>query len=240
VEQDAKTGPAVLFPAGPSTLDGPEAAKFWSFVGSGEDELAVLARQRQIWNSVFASMSADDAVRGRTIGDGAPQLRPVSSDDPNVVTDLFDGLIAAHTADELGFELLPVKVFGAAGSEDTYQVREQQSAELIADTLAPSRPPGGEAGRLRVQVLNGVGTPGIGRQIDQRLDGEPVRVTLTDNAVNFEQATTRILIYDDNPAIREAAERVRERLGVGTIELSRQPQSVVDLTIVVGADFTVD
>jgi polyisoprenyl-teichoic acid--peptidoglycan teichoic acid transferase len=26
-------------------------------------------------------------------------------------------------------------------------------------------------------------------------------------------------------------------LGVGTIQISRQPQSVVDLTIVVGADF---
>jgi hypothetical protein len=47
--------------------------------------------------------------------------------------------------------------------------------------------------------------------------------------------TTEIIVYDQDS--REQAEAVRDRLGVGTITIDEQPQTVVDLTIVLGDDF---
>lgn len=99
---------------------------------------------------------------------------------------------------------------------------------------------------VRVQVLNGVGAPGVGQEVDARLGGESpggddfagsFRIVRTDNADSFDYRLTRIVIYDERPHSHAAAERVHQVLGVGTIQVSRQPQSVVDLAIVVGADF---
>jgi polyisoprenyl-teichoic acid--peptidoglycan teichoic acid transferase len=88
-----------------------------------------------------------------------------------------------------------------------------------------------------VQVLNGVGVPGVGRQVDEAIAGLGLRITLTENARSFDFLDTQIVIYDETPELLAAARQVREAMGVGTILVSRQPQSVVDLTIVVGADF---
>ena len=229
----------VVFSAGPATLDGPQAAAFWTFRSSADDEFDAFARQQQIWKALLETLSADDTRRDRVIGDGAPQLRPhdLGEDDAGFVGDLLDDLAAAHHRSNLDFELLPVSLFGTVDDVATYRLAGGDAERLVADLLAGSRPTGA-ADRVRVQVLNGIGVPGVGRSVDALLEGESVEVVLTDNAVDFEQDVTRILVYDDLASTRAAAERVRERLGVGTIERSRQPQSVVDLTIVVGADFS--
>lgn len=239
VERSSGGEARVVFEAGMQPLDGPRAAEYWTFVSQDSDEFDSLSRQQQIWSALLSRLSSDEAIRGRVLGDGAPQLKPNDLEDGKdaFVADLLGDLATTNAAGKLGFELLPVRVFGSYGAQETYRVVDVEADALVADHLAASMQEGAEQGRLRVQVLNGVGTPGIGRAIDQRLDGEPVHVVLTDNARDFEQVTTRILVYDDTAAVRRAAERVRSRLGVGTIELSRQPQSVVDLTIVVGADF---
>ena len=242
VDRPSEGDARVVFPAGPQTLDGQQAAEFWTFRAAAEDEVDSLRRQQQVWDSLLQRIAADEAVRGRVIADGVPQLRPhgLPDDEAGFVTQLLAGLLQAHDRDVIGFDLLPVEIFSAMGEQQTYRLRESDVDQLVAESLAPSRPGGLDERRLRVQVLNGVGTPGVGRSVDSRLDGEPVKVVLTDNAVNFDQRHTRILVYDETASTRAAAERVRERLGVGTIELSRQPQSVVDLTIVVGADFPPD
>jgi hypothetical protein len=239
VERSSSGAARVVFDGGTQPLDGARAAEYWTFMSGDEDEFDSLGRQQQIWSALSSALSSDETLRDRMLADGAPQLAPdgLAEEQRMFVADLFADLAAARESGELGFDLLPVKVFGASDGRQTYRLVDADADALVADRLALSRLEGSDGGRLRVQVLNGVGTPGIGRAIDQRLDGEPVRVVLTDNASDFDHPATRILVYDDNSAVRRAAERVRSRLGVGTIELSRQPQSVVDLTIVVGADF---
>jgi polyisoprenyl-teichoic acid--peptidoglycan teichoic acid transferase len=133
----------------------------------------------------------------------------------------------------------PVESFGGDGSpgDATYRLREADTRELVAAHLAGSMPLGADGDALRVQVLNGVGVPGVGQQVDRRLDRGAFRIVLSDNASSFDFDTTQIIIYDESERALEAARRVQELLGVGTIQVSRQPQSVIDLTIVVGADF---
>ncbi len=45
-----------------------------------------------------------------------------------------------------------------------------------------------------------------------------------------------LIVYDDAADVFAAAESILQALGVGSIVLSDTPQSVVDITIVVGAD----
>jgi polyisoprenyl-teichoic acid--peptidoglycan teichoic acid transferase len=90
---------------------------------------------------------------------------------------------------------------------------------------------------VRVQILNGNGAPGIGEQVASELVGEGFRVVLSGNADRLDYAETLIVIYESTPEAQESAERVRDLLGVGEVQVSVQPQGIVDLTIVVGKDF---
>jgi hypothetical protein len=60
---------------------------------------------------------------------------------------------------------------------------------------------------------------------------------LSGNADRLDYADTRIVIYESTPEAQESAGRVRDLLGVGEVQVSLQPQGIVDLTIVVGEDF---
>ena len=153
---------------------------------------------------------------------------------------MIERLAAAQDVGELDYTLLPVEPFGAADDTGgvTYRPAAEGIEQLVTGTLAGSVPSGGGADAVRVQVLNGVGTPGIGQAVDRRLEGAGFRIVLTDNARSFDFVDTRILVYREDEESMAAAREVQRLLGVGSIQISRQPQSVVDLTIVVGADFT--
>ncbi|HWB72064.1 MAG TPA: LCP family protein, partial [Egibacteraceae bacterium] len=230
----------VRFEPGGQFLDGPRLAEYWGFVQRGEDELASFSRQQLVWERLLAAAAADPTVVERLLAGGAPQLE---TDAETVwLQSLLAGLAQAQASDRLSFTLLPVQPFGAAGSVATadaasFRLDEQAAAELVGSLLLASVPDGDASAAVRVQVLNGVGVPGIGQLVDERLEGGGFRIVLTDNASRFDFAQTRIVVYDESPASIDAAQRVHERLGVGTILVSRQPQTVVDLTIVVGADF---
>jgi len=46
-----------------------------------------------------------------------------------------------------------------------------------------------------------------------------------------------IVSYDDSEKGLDLAERAKELLGVGEVQIAGQQQGIVDLTIVVGKDF---
>jgi hypothetical protein len=227
---------SVRFEPGDQFLDGRRLAEYWGFVARGEDELASFSRQQQVLGAWLDQLQ-DDATFETVLGDGLPQLD--TSAEPEWLRELVAGLVEARDDDALNVTLLPVESFGGEGPDggSTFRPRVAAIADLVDDLLVGSIPAEGGGGAVRVQVLNGVGIPGIGEAVDRRLGGGGFRIVLTDNARDFDFAVTRILVYDESSRSMEAARRVREALGVGTIEVSRQPQSVVDLTIVVGADF---
>ena len=122
----------------------------------------------------------------------------------------------------------------SVGGEQLYQVEEEQVAEFIAATIGGTDDFGNAVG---VQILNGNGVPGIGQEVAQRLMGGEFRVILSGNARDLDTQRTRIVSYDQSAAGLEAAERARQLLGVGEVQVSSQGQGIVDLTIVVGKDF---
>ena len=227
----------VRFEPGAQFLDGPRLAEYWSFRERGESELDTFPRQQKVWAQLLLAASDPEVVQA-LFADGAPQLE--TSADGEFLTSMFTQLAAAAEGGRLDFTLVPVTPFGAQDDTGgvTYRADPEGITRLAEGPLALSVPGNGGAEAVRIQVLNGVGTPGIGQEVDRRLEGAGFRIVLTDNARSFDFEQTRILVYREDEESLAAAEQVRQRLGVGTIQVSRQPQSVVDLTIVVGSDFT--
>jgi anionic cell wall polymer biosynthesis LytR-Cps2A-Psr (LCP) family protein len=234
IQRDVDGSADVRFEPGLQFLDGPRLAELWQFREEGEPELDSFPRQQQVWEVLLAA-GADQRVADALVGDGAPQL--ATDAEPEQVSELFADLIAAAVDGEVTFTVLPVEPFGGGDGLGTYRPHEAGIAQLVSTQLAGSVPAEGGADAVEIQILNGVGTPGVGAAVDRALEGAGFRTVLTDNARSFDYTETLILIYDDSPESLDAARRVQERLGVGTIQVSRQPQSLVDLTIVVGADF---
>jgi LCP family protein required for cell wall assembly len=227
---------AVRFEPGAQFLDGERLVEYWGFRQRGESELDTFPRQQQVLAALFDAVG-DGEVLDALVSDGAPQLD--TSADAELLASLLEQLAQAQESGELAYALLPVTPFGAGADPDdvTYRAVPDDVAKLAEGPLAASVPGGGALQAARIQVLNGVGLPGIGQEVDRRLEGTGFRIVLTDNARDFDFTETRILVYSEDEASLAAAEQVQSRLGVGTIQISRQPQSVVDLTIVVGADF---
>ena len=107
----------------------------------------------------------------------------------------------------------------------------------IALIVAEVAPGSGVASsdRIRVQVLNGTGAPGLSQQVQPALAAAGAVVSLTGNADRFDHQLTQVVFYRDEDL--EAAQAVRQALGVGEVVRSLVPLDVVDVTVVVGADF---
>jgi hypothetical protein len=131
------------------------------------------------------------------------------------------------------YEVLPVEAVasGLAQDADLWSVKADE-LEAMVDRVAPEATPAAE--RIRVQVLNGTGEVGVAQIVQPLLVPAGASVALTGNADRFDYATTQVVFYDD--ADRAAAEAVRSALGVGEVVKSLTPLSVVDVTVVVGAD----
>jgi hypothetical protein len=91
------------------------------------------------------------------------------------------------------------------------------------------------ADAVRLVVLNGVGTPGIGEEVARVLVPEGFRLVSSGNANTFDLEVTQIIASSRGDL--EAAERARELLGAGEISLGNQPTGLADVIVVVGRDF---
>lgn len=229
----------IAFEEGQQFLPGIRLADYWSFLATDESELDTFPRQQAVLGAMLDRL-ADDPAALEEIG-AADRLPPGITGDitPEQLAALLSALAEMRAAEALTFHLLPVRPLGMVGDEmgASYRLDDPGVAGLVRAVLDGSIPEGGGEEAIPIQVLNGVGRPGIGQQVDAALAGLGFRIALTENARSFDFTETQILIYDESAASRAAADRVRQALGVGRILVSRQPQSVVDLTIVVGADF---
>jgi hypothetical protein len=138
------------------------------------------------------------------------------------------GVFRAASGEPVEVIGLPVRDVGSG-----LVVPDQEAVQaLVADRF------GGEAGparRVRLVLLNGNGTPGIGAQVADILVPEGFRVVESGNARSFDMPHTLIIAgsEEDLPYARKA----RLLLGTGRLLLGESPTGLGDLTIVIGEDF---
>jgi len=224
----------VRFEPGAQTLDGERLAEYLRFREPGETEVATFVRQQGVVLALAEALG-DPAVLDAVLAGGIPQLDVAG--DRDAVRTVLTGLGDAASRDAVSIVSLPVQPVGEANDGGPTYVLPRGAADAFADAHLLASRTVGTGGATRVEVLNGVGRPGIGSEVAALLSDGGFRIERTENAASFDQDRTLVVIYDESPESLQAAEAVRSRLGVGTIQVSRQPQSVVDLTIVVGADF---
>lgn len=236
IDRQADGTGTVAFDQGPQFLNGLRLAEYWAFDQRGETELDSFPRQQRALDAMFRALD-DQSLLDTMFADIPAELDTgVPAEELRQVV----GTMADAAADGVVvYQLLPVVPFGSADETlgASYQMQAEDVASLVAEQFPGAVPEGGASAPLALQVLNGVGVPGIGQQVDLALRGLDVRIVRTDNARSFDFPTTRIVIYQESAEVMRVARQVQQAMGVGTIQISRQPQSVVDMTLVVGGDF---
>ena len=213
VEERAPNGRVtVVVPAGPQSVPPAGLIGVLEPVGDGTS-LERVVRQQAFWDAYLAALG--EAAPAATLDAGVA----------SAVRLLADG--------DVRHQVLPVEVIaGVDGDDELFRVADDELADMIARLFPGASPP---EERVRVRILNGAGVPGVSQRVQPLLVEVGGEVTLSGNADRFDYATTQIVYYDDEHLAD--AEAIRDALGVGELLKSLTPLDVVDVTIVVGADF---
>lgn len=222
-----------VFEAGRQRLDGAHAVRYLQYRDPDGDELARVVRAQQIWEGMYARFDGDRSEDLERMVTSLLTSSPVTDAAPKDAGAFLAAFAAA--GDARAYRTLPVETVGTGGTESAFRVQQSRLDELVRSLLANSLPPEGPGRGARVQVLNGNGEPESGLAVADLLVPAGFRIADTGNARSFDFRRTKIVIYRE--ADVAIAERIRELLGVGTIEISRTQQTIVDVTVVVGRDF---
>ncbi|MCD4670317.1 MAG: LytR C-terminal domain-containing protein [Actinomycetia bacterium] len=108
----------------------------------------------------------------------------------------------------------------------------------------PEEDPVEVSGIVEMVILNGEGTAKLAATVQDILeshfnaDSKIVEVVETRDADNWKYTQTEIIIYSDEEGIEAFAEQIQERLGAGIIKKSDNNIDNVDITIILGSDYT--
>ncbi|MDQ3957376.1 MAG: LytR C-terminal domain-containing protein, partial [Actinomycetota bacterium] len=221
----------LLFSEGPQRLS-PDFLVDLLYVGGLEaDDVDLGSRHLAFWSSLFEAYAFDADGLAEAVRQAGPALAESDAglDDH---AELLEDLASIESEDRT-LALLPVRQLSVGGSE-LYQVDSGELAEFLGETIGAQVT---QADQVRVQILNGNGAPGIGQDVAERLRGEDFRVILSGNARRLNYRETLVITYDDSSRGIDLAERTRDLIGVGEVQVAAQSQGIVDLTIVVGKDF---
>jgi hypothetical protein len=203
----------VVFPQGTIQLAPADVANYLSVQGRSESDLARLVRVEAFWKAWLGAVGSSG---------GAALPDPVDQG-----LGLFLGTLGSEA---VRYEILPVTSEPGPGGE-VYLPIDDDVAEVVAE-LVPF-PRGAPGMRPTVRVLDGTGQLDHGVDAAVVLGASGAQVEVIGNATDFGVSTTEITYYD--PALADDAERLRDALGVGSVEQSDQ-KSAIDITVVLGAD----
>lgn len=220
-----------IFAEGPQSIEGDRLGQLLYVTGVDGDDVELGDRHLAFWDAVFETYGGQSAELQEIVASAGDVLGE-SDRTPQENADLI-AEIAALPEDAISLNTLPVRQV-TVGDDELYNVNEEEVTEFVQTTIGARS---GTANETRVQILNGNGVPGIGDDVAELLVGEGYRVILSGNYRSLDVKSTLIIAYDQSEEGIALAERARELLGVGEVQISGQDQGIVDLTIVVGKDF---
>lgn len=205
---------AVVFPKGSIQVPADKVAAYLGAQGRNESDLARLPRVEAFWRAWLSAVGTKGAA-------SAPQPTDVG----------LGRYVATLGTDQVRYTTLPVSVAAGSGRDETYRADPKAVSRVVADIVPfPAGPPGT---RPRVKVLDGTGRYDHGTSVAVLLGAAGNQVEAIGNAPKFGVETTQIVYYD--PETQQAAQAIRDSLGVGELVESSQ-KSAVDLTVILGDD----
>jgi hypothetical protein len=238
VDREVLAESTVLLVPGPQRLDGLAAARYASYLASGETEPSRSARFADVMSAWLAAAPADVAALTPVVS--SPGETAVSTIDAPALADFLAPLAVAARGDGLALSGAPVKPIDTGIDTVTYRLDREATAEAVATRFAGSLPASSAAGGGEVLVQNGVGTPGLGQAARDRLVGAGFAFVAGGNASSFGRATTVVVIPDADPASRQQGRAVAAALGLSAdaVRVAERGQSVADVVVILGQDFT--
>lgn len=112
---------------------------------------------------------------------------------------------------------------------DRIDITQSAGMAVLQRVVAAS---GQDAPRLRLEILNGNGKPGMAAALARSLAGSDLRVVRTGNASSFRVARTRV---EYRPAQRQAARQLARRLG-SNVEVVAADCPASELRLILGRD----
>jgi hypothetical protein len=200
-------------------------------VGLEGDDVELGGRHLAFWEALLDRVRRNPAAVRRAVaqaGDAFDGGDAHAADYASVLSSL-----GSLPPEAVRLTILPVRQVSVGGAE-LYAADQDEMTQFLRDTLPLSSAGGYETD---IQILNGNGEPGVGREAAELLLGRGFRLVRSGNAADFDHRRTLIVTYDTSARGRRLAQRARRLLGVGQVLVSAQEQGIVDLTIVVGRDF---
>lgn len=229
----------VLVASGPDQrLDGLAASRYAVYLAASEQEQSRSARFADVLTAWLAAAPADASALLPIV---APSTEAVDATLPAAeVADFFVPLAVAARGDGLGLSSVPVKPIDTGAESLSYRLDREAVAESVDARFAGSKPADRPGGQIKVLVQNGVGTPGLGQVARDRLVAAGMVFVGGGNARLFGQARSAIVIPDDTSAARKRGAQVAAALGLPSdaVRLASQGQSVADVVVVLGKDFS--
>jgi hypothetical protein len=130
------------------------------------------------------------------------------------------------------FSTLPVERVDA-GDDELFRMLDDDVRDLVREQFGRAALNNGD--RPRAELRNGTGTVGLTQQASRFIVPIGIEVAFTGNDADFGEATTTVIYYRSEDA--DAAREVVEALGAGSIVQANREIDVVDLTVILGADF---
>ena len=237
-EERADGTTLIIVPAGPGqVLQGNQAEAYATFLAEGETEEARMARFVQVLRLTVAKLPTD-VTKIETIltqlGASARATVPFSE-----LADFFLRLNADVTADDVAYKNLPVQGIDTGGPA-AYRVDTEAAAELVADLLPDALRKPGPNSKVRVLVQNGVGSPGLNAAARTLLVEAGFTFVNGGNAAAFGQARTNVILPDTTKESLAWGADIVEALDLpdSAVKVAEDGQSVADVIVVLGEDFT--
>ncbi len=235
VDAAVVSGRSVLLQPGAQHLSGAQAVLFMTYLGPKEQEQTRLTRVQAVLDAVVSVLPAKPETLLGSLAGGS--VSTLSTPD---LASLLAGLKSDDAASNLQYRTLPV-IPVAAGNEDIrFRIDATADRSLVDDVLAQSIPPGSRTEGNRVLVLNGVGTPGLGQRVRDKLVPAGFVFVGSRNAPSFGYLQTQVLVADGSTNGGELGARVAKALEVpgSSVQSSTQIGTIADVVVIVGKDFS--
>lgn len=234
VDRPVVSGRSVLLQTGAQHLSGEQALTFASYLADGEQEQTRLTRLQEVIDGLLGSLPKQPDSLIKSLGGGSQPSQPASA-----VVDMLTGIRADDAAHNLQYRTLPVIPIQTGNDDIRLRVDADATRVLVDDVLAQSIPPGSRTEGNRVLVLNGVGTPGLGQLVREKLVPAGFVFVGSRNAPTFGYAKTQVLVPNATTEDAEIGARVAKALGVpaSSVQSSNQIGTIADVVVIVGKDF---
>ena len=181
----------MLLSRGAQRLNGAHAQLYATYLGKGEQEQARLARLQAVLDQIISGLPADPGPLVRSLGAGSRATVPLP-----VLTTVLAGLKSDDSHDDLQYRSLPVIPVRTGNDQVVFRIDEQAVIAMVSELLASSVPAGATKTGNRVLVLNGVGTPGLGAKVREKLIPAGFVYVGSRNAPSLNYPKTQVLVKE--------------------------------------------